>query len=177
MIEAKYIKTPWTYIIPILGSGMGYNLVISLGCPPPQVDNWTPRHGQSCNCFAGNDSSTRTCIATSCPRQPTDVIYSDAAYSFWGYARISYKWITCHISSWRCIMRMFGQHRIGSMAFIIHNLLSWFIIYKYIIATFYSYIDCRFWPWPWFFLNWKNQYFTNLNYIRSHSRGWPLQLL
>ena len=79
------------------------------------------------------------------------------------------KWITCHISSWRCIMRMFGQHRIGSMAFIIHNLLSWFIIYTYIIATFYSYIDCRFWPWPWFFLNWKNQYFTNLNYIRSHS--------
>ena len=58
--------------------------------PAPQVDNWTPRHGQSCNCFAGNDSSTRTCIATSCPRQPTDVIYSYAAYSFWGYARISY---------------------------------------------------------------------------------------
>ena len=97
-----------------------------IGLPPaPQVDNWTPRHGQSCNCFAGNDSSTRTCIATSCPRQPTDVIYSDAAYSFWGMLGYPIQWITCHISSGRCAIRRFGQHRIGSMAFIIQNLLPY----------------------------------------------------
>lgn len=60
------------------------------------------------------------------------------------------QWITCHRSSGRCTIRMFGQHRIGSMAqwhspsrIYYHDLSS--IPYTYIIATFYYYIGCRFW--------------------------------